>query len=229
MSKTICLLTLIACLPSVLLAQSYDSADSVTFKNSQVYAVQGEQQEAITNNVQFPHDVEISTNGTFKVGKAKARAFAEGQVLLRDGWLVSPDGSFQPVMDHVVMKDGRIVVVRDGQAEDLTRTLTFLNGTSVTPDGYYSYSDGRRTRLNNGEWFQLDGNPIPSRDAATLINGQVVLQKDGAQITLQPVQTIVMRDGARVSWDGSIQPASGPAYKLREGQTILIVGLNIQR
>lgn len=229
MSKTICLWSLMVCLAPSLLAQNYDAADGVTFKTNHLVAIQGDQQEAITNNVKFPHDVEISTNGTFAVGKAQPRPFAENQILLRDGWLVSPDGSFQPVMDHVMMKAGQVLVVRNGQAEKLTETMTFPNRASIAPDGFYSYPDGRRTRLNDGEWFELDGTPIPTKDAATWLNGQVVIQKDGSLISLQPAQRMGMNDGTWVSWDGTIQPPAGAAYKLREGQTVLITGPTIKR
>ncbi|MDD5139755.1 MAG: hypothetical protein PHY43_05775 [Verrucomicrobiales bacterium] len=230
MSKTICLWSLIACFAPSLLAQTISPADSVTFKDNKTYVIQGDQRELITTNLQFPHDVEISTNGTFTVGKGKDRKFEEGQVLLRDGWLLSPDGSFQPVMDHVIMKEGRVLIVRDGQAENLKQTMVFPNNASVTPDGYYTYpTTGRRARLNDGEWFQLNGTPIPTKDAATMINGQVVMQRDGSRISLQPVLIMGMNDGTRVSWDGTIQPPTGPAYKLREGQTVLIVGQHIER
>ncbi len=230
MSKIICLWSLIVWLAPSLLAQNSDSVDSVIFKDNKIFAIQGDRQEAITNNLKFPHDVEISTNGTFTVNQAKKeRRFETGQILLRDGWLLSPDGSFQPVMDHVMMKEGGVLVVRDGQAGKLTETMSFPNNASIDPDGFYSYPDGRRTRLNDGEWFELDGTPIPTKDAATLINGQVVMQRDGSRIPLQSPQKMGMNDGTWVSWDGTIQPPSGPAYKLREGQTVLIVGQNIKR
>src|SRR6266705_4143104 len=218
MIKIIRLFSLIICFAPSLWAQNNNSADSVTFKDNQVHAIQGDQQELITTNLQFPHEVEISTNGTFTVGKSKARKFDEGQILLRDGWLLSRDGSFQPVMDHVIMKEGRALIVRDGQAEDLKQTMVFPNNASITPDGYYAYpTTGRRARLNDGEWFQLDGIPIPTKDAATLINGQVVMQRDGSRIPLKTAQKMGMNDGTWVSWDGTVQPPTGPAYKLREG------------
>ena len=229
MTKTICLFSLIVWFAPSLLAQNSGPVDSVIFKENKVFATQGEQQEVITNDLQFPHDVEISTNGTFTVGKTKERPFAPGQTLLRDGWLINPDGSFQPVMDHVTRKAGQVLIVRAGQTEKLKETMNFPNSACIAPDGFYGYPDGRRTRLNDGEWFELDGTPIPTKDAATLINGQVVMQRDGSRIPLQAAQRMGMNDGTWVSWDGTIQPPGGASYKLREGQTVLIVGQNIKR
>jgi len=127
-------LSLVALNSTAAMAQSGDSVDSVTFKKDKVYAVRGDdQQQEITENLKFPLDVEITTNGTFTVGKGKERKFSEGQILLRDGWLITPGGSFQPVMDHVVMKEGRVLMVRDGQSEPLAQPLTFPNGAGVCP------------------------------------------------------------------------------------------------
>ena len=214
MKKTICLLSLIVCFGPSLPAQQNEPVESVTFKNNNVFAVHGDQQEVITNSLQFSHEIQISTNGTFTVGKEAERKFGESQVLLRDGWLLNPDGSFQPVMNHVMMKEGSVLIVRNGQAEQLAQVMTFSNNASVSPDGFYTYPDtGRRVRLNDGEWFELGGTPIPTKDAATLINGQVVMQRDGSRITLKSPQKMGMSDGTWVSWDGTIQPPTGPAYK----------------
>jgi len=229
MNKIICLASLIFSGALALQAQTSDSVDSVTVKDKKIYAVRGDQQEVLTDNLKFPLNVEITTNGTFKVGDGKERKLAEGQVILRDGWLVSPDGSVQPVIDHVVMKAGRVLLVRDGQAAPLTQSLSFPNNTGIDPDGYYVYPGGRRARLNDGEWFRLDGTAIPTKDTATLLNGQVTLQKDGSLISLKPVQIMGMNDGTRVHGDGTIQKFNGETFKLREGQTILIDGPNIKR
>lgn len=230
MKKLTCLLSLIAGLATSLLAQNSSPVDRVVFKQDKVFAIQGDQPEAITKNLKFPHDVEISTNGTFTVGKGKERKFEEGQTLFRDGWLLNPDGSFQPVMDHLVKQAGKVMIVRDGRAEPLTQVMTFPNQASISPDGFYTYPGiGRRVRLNDGEWFELDGTPIENKDAATLIHGQVVMQRDGSRILLQTGQKMGMSDGTWVSWDGTVQPPSAPAYQLREGQTVLLAGSNLKR
>lgn len=229
MNKIICLASLIFGSALALQAQTSDSVDSVTVKDKKIYAVRGDQQEVLTENLKFPLNVEITTNGTFKVGDGKERKLAEGQVILRDGWLVNPDGSVQPVMDHVVMRAGRVLLVRDGQAEALKQPLNFPGDVSISTDGYYVYPGGRRARLNDGEWFRLDGTAIPTKDTVTLLNGQVTLQKDGSLISLKPVQIMGMNDGTRVHGDGTIQKFNGQTFKLREGQTILIDGPIIKR
>jgi hypothetical protein len=197
--------------------------------DGKMYALQGDQVVSLTTNIHLPFEVEVSTNGTFTVSKGKDRKLEEGQVLRRDGWLVKPDGSVQPVIDHLAMIAGRAMLVRDGQAETLTQTLTFPNQLRVDPDGACLYPDGRRTRLMDGELFRMDGTVVPTLDAATLIKGRVVLQRKGSLITLQPVQIMGMSEGTKVFGTGSIEKPDGTTIELREGETILIEGMMVNR
>lgn len=203
--------------------------DGVTVREGKVFAIQDDNLGALAENLKFPSDVEVTTNGTFTVGGGKERKLAEREVIRQDGWLVKPDGSIQPVFDHVAMKEGRVQIVRDGQAEALNGTMVFTNRFSFGPDGTCNYPDGKPTRLVDGQLFRLDGTPIAAKDAATLISGRVVVQKGGTLFSLQPVQIMGMNDGSRVFGGGYIEKRDGTAIHLREGQTILIEGVVVSR
>ena len=199
-------------------------ADGATVRGGQVYCLRGTQLEVLTNVLKLPFDVEVRTNATFKVGEGKERTLEEGQVIRSDGWLMNPDGAVEPVYDHVGMKDGAVVVVRDGQAEPVTTTMTFPSGLVIAPDGWCQYPSGNRARLADGQLFRLDGASVGVRDTATLKNGLVVLQKDGKLISRLPTQITGMCDGTRVRWDGVILYPDGTTTTLQEGQTILLEG-----
>jgi hypothetical protein len=64
-----------------------------------------------------------------------------------------------------------------------------------------------------------------AKDAATLINGRVVVQRDGSLFNLKPELIMDMNDATRVYGDGRIEPRGGPTTKMREGQTILFDGV----
>jgi hypothetical protein len=212
-----------------LFAQASDQVDGVTVMDGKPYAVQAEQLVALTENIHLPFEVEVSTNGTFTVAKGKDRKLLEGQVLRSDGWLVKPDGSIEPVMDHLAMVEGKPTLVRDGQAEVLTKTMIFPNQLTVDPDGACVYPSGQRSRLADGQMFRMDGSVIPNLDAASLIKGRVVVQRGGTLIPLQPIQIMGMNDGTRVYGTGLIQKLDGTTFQLYEGETILIEGAIIRR
>ena len=214
----------VVCAPS-LQAQTDDSVDGVTVKGEKVYCIRGEQLEVLMDDLKLPFDVEVNTNGYFKVASGQERKLEEGQVLRRDGWLLNPDGSVWPVFDYVAMKEGKVIVVRDGQAETLTEPMTFPNNLNIAPDGSCVYPNGSRARLADGQLFRLDGTSILTKDTVTLKNGRAVLQKSGTLITLMPSQIMGMNDGTRVRWDGTIMNRDGTMTQLREGQTVLIEGV----
>lgn len=204
-----------------------NEVNGVTVKDNEVYAMQGDKLELLTNNIELPFDVTVSTNGNFKVGEdGKERKIEEGQVVRNDGWLLNPDGSIQPVFDHVGMKNGQVYVVRDGQAKAITASMVFPNGMSIGADGFGANLPGGRLRMLDGQLFRLDGTPIQAKDTVTLKNGRVVVQKDGTLIPLLPVQMMGMSDGTRVHGNGAIEKHDGTTFQISEGQTILLDGAN---
>ena len=228
MNRIACVLFCLGFLPVVcaplLQAQTDNSVDGVTVKGEKVYCMRGGQLEVLTDNLKLPFDVEVNTNGCFKVGSGHERKLEEGQVLRRDGWLLNPDGSAWPVFDYVALKEGKVIVVRDGQAETLTESMTFPNNLNIAPDGSCVYPDGSRVRLADGQVFRLDGTSILTKDTVTMKDGRVVVQKSGTLISLTPSQIIGMNDGTRVQGDGTIRSRDGTVTQLREGQTVFIDG-----
>jgi hypothetical protein len=204
-----------------------DAADAATVKSNQVYSVQGDKLEPLTENLEFPSEVKVDTNGVFQIADGKKRALQEGQMLRRDGWLLNADGSIEPVFDHLAMQAGKVIIVRDGQTEILAEPISFPNKLQVNPDGVCTYPDGSRSRLVDGQLFRLDGTPIIAKDTVTLKNGRVVVQKQGSLIPLSSAQIMGMSDGSRVSGDGFIQQRDGSKTKLRDGQTILVDGVAV--
>jgi hypothetical protein len=200
------------------------ASDGATIKQGKPYSIEGSDLELITTKLDLPLNIVVTTNGNFTVGKGKERALSEGQILKSDGWLISPDGSAEPVFDHVAMSGGKVVVVRDGDSQTLTESMAFPNGLNIGPDGSCAYPDGAHARLMDGQMFQLDGTPIGSKDTISMKDGKVVVQKEGKLIYLSPSQTIGMNDGTSVRGDGLIWKRDGTPSHLVEGQTIVIPG-----
>ena len=220
-----CLAFLAGAWPLSLPAQSDNPVDGVTLKDGKLYTTRGDQTELLKGKLEFPPNIKFDPKGTFKVGDGADRTLTAGQVLRRDGWLLSPDGSIRPVFDHVAMLSGRVVVVRDGQTTPLAQPMVFPNNLNIAPNGLCVYPDGLRSRLVDGLLFRLDGTAIPTKDTISLKNGRAVVQRDGALISLVPSQVMGMNDGTRVRGDGFIMKPDGSTSQLREGQTIIVDGV----
>lgn len=224
-TNRILLVILLTILSMPMFQAAAEGVDGVTVKDGDVYSLQGGKLAPLTETLNLPFDVEVNTNGTFKVGKdGKDRQIQEGQVVRNDGWILNPNGAIQPVFDHVVMTKGQVYVVKDGQSTALDKTMVFPNGMSLNPQGYGSNLPGGVKRLVDGQLFRLDGRPIQAKDTVSLKNGQVVVQKNGSLIPLQSVQVMGMDDGSRIYGSGLIEKRDGQQIKLREGQTILLDG-----
>jgi len=79
--------------------------------------------------------------------------------------------SLVAAMDGVVMKDGRMMMMKDGRAtEPMTADITMPDGTKVTTSGVVKMKDGKQKRLNNG--------------AMMLMNGHIL--KGGKALPMQP-------------------------------------------
>ena len=74
-------------------------------------------------------------------------------------------------MDGVVMRDGRMMMMKDGRAtEPMTADITMPDGTKVTTSGVVKMRDGKEKQLNNG--------------AMMLMNGHIM--KGGKAVLMQP-------------------------------------------
>jgi hypothetical protein len=205
-------------------AQASELIDGVTVKGTNVYTIRGEDLEVITNTVTLPFEVEVTTNGTFTVAGGKERKLAEGQIIRNDGWLVRPEGLIEPIINHVAMVGGQVLLRRDGQDEIMRQQTVFTNGFILAPNGACTYPDGNRSRLADGQLFRFDGTTIPAMDAATLINGEVWVQRNGTRLSLNTRRGIGMNEGSLVLADGTIRRRDGSITVLREGHTVLIEG-----
>ena len=57
----------------------------------------------------------------------------------------------------VIMKDGKLLMMKDGQTTPLTSDLTLDNGAIVTADGNIKSKDGTVTTLKEGEYVTMEG------------------------------------------------------------------------
>jgi hypothetical protein len=61
-------------------------------------------------------------------------------------------------MDGVVMKDGHMMMMRDGRAtERMTADITMTDGTKVTTRGVVKMRDGEEKQLNDGAMMLMNG------------------------------------------------------------------------
>lgn len=199
--------------------------ERVWFSQGKVLAVSGDTIIPLTQDIELPNHIIVSTNGTFKVGTYPPRPFAEGQVLASDGMLTSPDGSIEPVIDHVGMLAGKTVSVVDGGKSTASGDVPLGKDQVLTSDRALLGRNGSWMRIIDGMLFAPDGKTIPALDTISLQQGKVVVQKEGALITMQPGRSIMMNEGTKVFGDGRVLSKEGKTTTLTEAQILTIEGV----
>ncbi|GEM_PF-1851052 len=199
--------------------------DQVTAQGGAILATVKGKTYSPTNTVGMPFEIKVMTNMTYTVSDGPARKLTEGQVLKSDGMLVSPNGSIMPVVDHVAMLGAEVTIVKNGQSAPVRSVTELGNGSKVFPDGTIYDSKGNKTRLLDGQLLKLNGAAIPAVDTVTLKEGKVVVQKDGAMITVKPGRTIMMNNGTKVFSDGKLIYFDGATKQLSEGETVELTGV----
>ena len=59
--------------------------------------------------------------------------------------------------EGVMMKDGKLLMMKNGQTTQLTTDLTLDNGTVVMTNGTVKAKDGKTTVLKEGDYVSMDG------------------------------------------------------------------------
>ena len=76
--------------------------------------------------------------------------------------------------DGLLMKDGKMMQMKDGQAVAIEKDVTLKNGTIVMTDGTIKTKDGKTVILKDGDWIMMDGSikykPAKKKTANTRMN-----------------------------------------------------------
>jgi hypothetical protein len=201
------------------------AVERVVFKGNQVLAVEGGKETPLTEDVKFPNQIVVSTNGTFRVGEGKERKLTEGQSLAANGMLSSPNGRIEPVTDHLAVTAGKTVSNVNGEAAPTPPEINLNNGARLSNDRVLRSPNGTWSRVIDGQMFSPEGKPIPAVDTVSLQSGKVVVQKDGSLVTVAAGRSMMMNDGTKVFADGTVVSRDGKSSKLTEGQVLQIEGV----
>jgi len=66
--------------------------------------------------------------------------------------------------DHIMMQDGRVVMMRNGETLPMEEEMTLPDGTKVMTDGTVMTPDGTTRRMDEGETMLTQGMPAGPED-----------------------------------------------------------------
>jgi len=157
----------------------------------------------------------------------------------------------QPVMrktsdaggsDGYFLKNGKVMVFRNGNISEINQEITLSNGNRLMADGTIIFVDGRRETLRDNQWLTIDGQISDSaaavnrydnrsnfnsgtainQDGYFLQNGRVMMFRNGTSSQLTNETTL--SNGTRIMADGTVISRDGTRSMLREGQRLDLEG-----
>lgn len=63
----------------------------------------------------------------------------------------------QKTHEMYFLKDGKLMMSKNGTKSDVNQEVTLSNGTTISTDGKITWKDGKTAMLKNGEWVNMDG------------------------------------------------------------------------
>jgi len=60
--------------------------------------------------------------------------------------------------DHVMMQNGKMMIMRDGKMMPMDKDMTMKNGTRCMTDGTCTTKAGKKTMMKEGEMMDMNGN-----------------------------------------------------------------------
>ena len=62
--------------------------------------------------------------------------------------------------DVVMMKDGKMMMIKEGKTMTMDKDVVLKNGTTVMVDGSIKMKDGKMEKMKNGDAMDMDGNKM---------------------------------------------------------------------
>ncbi len=207
-----------------LAAQVLHTTDHLVLQKGRLSLVTNGEAAPAKESVTLPNGMEVMTNGTIRLPNGDERKLKEGQQVTRDGYYIEPNGLLVEMQDHLMQKDNHLMLVKDGDLQPVHQDITLGDGTRVTLAGVVIARDGRKVRLQDGQMMALTGQRLQAHDHATMIDGEVRLQKDGSILPLPPDRTMVMSDGTKIKGNGEVAYQNGKKFTLQNGQRLTVDG-----
>ncbi len=134
---------------------------------------------------------------------------------------LAADDKKDKMHDGIMMKDGTVMVVKDGTATKMTKETELSDGSKVMTDGTVVAKDGEKTMLKEGDTVAMDGKMVKDRklmDGYVMRKGKMMVVKTGkaAAMTVEAV----LKGGVKVMTDGTVMMKDGVKKVLNNGDRV---------
>jgi len=130
--------------------------DHYTVRDGKLFLVKAGMFTSVDQEVVFKNGIRLKTDGTVNTRNGTVARLQNGQALTIDG---------EPLQskDHIVMKDKKLLIQRDGGIVTIAPgvTMGMSDGTKVKSDGTITTLSGQTFTLKDGDRLTVDGAALP--------------------------------------------------------------------
>ncbi len=153
-------------------------SDGITMKDGKMTVMKGSKAMALTDTMTLSDGTQVMTDGTVMAPDGRKMMLQEGQTVGMNGQMIAPGTAMDSTMspstgpavttpmswptNSVMMKDGKMLVMKDGKWKKMWMSRTMTNGTKVTSDGAVTMKDGSTSMLKEGDSVSADGSMMKS-------------------------------------------------------------------
>lgn len=126
-----------------------------------------------------------------------------------------------PPKDHIMMTNGKMMVIKDGKTSEMEKSMTLEDGTKVMKDGSVVTKDGQAVKMGEDDLLLFNGR-MTKREHLMLKDGKMIVVKYGKTTPLE--KQITLENGTKVTPDGTITLKDGKTSMVGETDMILMDG-----
>ncbi|RTY86783.1 DUF6799 domain-containing protein [Flavobacterium sp. GT3R68] len=157
-------------------------------------------------------------------------------IMAQEDKLNAKDLKMKQTKNHVMMKDGKVMMIQDGKMAILYEDMIMANGTVVSSDGTIKTKDGKIRMLLNGDIVDMRGkitskkvkedrwvkNHKKMKDHVTMKGGKMMLMKKGELFLID--KNMKLANGTVVAPDGTVNMKDGSSMQMKNGDQIFMDG-----
>ena len=131
------------------------------------------------------------------------------------------DGESSAKKDHLMMMNGKMIVMKDGKTTIMDKDMTLGDGTKVMIDGTVMMKDGKSMKIAEDEMILMNGK-VMKRDHLLMKDGKMMVMIDGKMVMMD--HDMSFDNGSKVMKDGTVMMKDGKSMKMDDTDMVMMDG-----
>jgi len=211
------------------------TTDHYIFRGGKMMLVKDGEPQILQADITFPSGSKLLKHGHVVKKDGAKHILKEGEKLdINGNFIVDKSKSDYDEKNHLVMKQAKVFQVKDGKEFPLTAEVLMPDWSKIYPDGTVEKQNGTKTKMKDGERFNMEGEPMskistgttastaaPANTSQTLITmkaGKLVILMSGKELPMSKER--ILNNGTKIAIDGNVSRKDGTSFKMKEGDKV---------